>query len=389
MPAAEPPKTFCPNCRRFLIPSEIFWSCWQPLTEDQLRSRKTDDEDSKAWDMTSQEGDDDDGFQWELKCCYTLNNNQAKECSSCGKNRATEESRNACQYCGSELPAFLEGLDPSTITVTGPSGAGKSHYIVALHEWWSTYLGDIGLSHFSAMGHRTEAAFEKMRSMVVDHKKVLPATVKNRMISFSWQILPPAAFNKPGILITLPDVSGERLYDVRALNENRHYRHAGGIIFLLDADRFGYGASSGTRVRPAADHMRVANAMIQDMRSRLSQQEWTDIPIAVCVNKVDTLLGDPHWDNIINRIIPQHEGGFDLAACNARSHAIRETLWQSPASRPIVNLMDNNFVQVKYFGVATLGGMADSGKDVDLSPISVEDPFLWLLYARGYISAKP
>ena len=384
---SEEPRTFCPTCRKFLSSEEVYWSCWRLLPDD-LPVAGPD-----VHSAARESFDDDDGvFQKESAGCYTLNERGKNTCSNpvCGLPRVAEESRDACRYCKSELPNFLQGLEPKTLTVTGPSGAGKSHYIIALHEWWTYFLGDLGLGHFSAMGRNNEIIFDKMRHAVVDLKQPLPQTRKGDKISFSWQIMPPASYNQSGLLITLPDVSGERLYDARALNENRHYWYAGGIIFLMDADRLGGAAyTHGSKVRPAADHMRVANAMIQDFRSRMPGGEWTEIPIAVCVNKVDTLLTrDPEWDQIINRIIPEHVGGFDLASCDARSSRIRSLLWQAPASKPVVNLIDNNFVQVRYFGIATLGGSAEPGgtQPLDLNPISVEDPFLWLLYARGYIN---
>jgi hypothetical protein len=126
--------------------------------------------------------------------------------------------------------------------------------------------------------------------------------------------------------------------------------------------------------------------MIQDLKSRLSPAEFRNMPIAVCVNKIDMLSRlDSSWDHAI-ATDPRHNKGFDFNGCNQRNFEIQRMLLGHRSTANVTTLLNNTFENVMFFGMATLGCEVVPGQPIQWRPQSVEDPFLWLLWHLGYVN---
>jgi hypothetical protein len=52
------------------------------------------------------------------------------------------------------------------------------------------------------------------------------------------------------------------------------------------------------------------------------------------------------------------------------------------------NIIETGFAAYEYFGVSSLGEQPQNDHLSRVSPLRVEDPFLWLLYKLGLINGK-
>ncbi len=380
------PLPYCPNCRHDLPEVIESWICLHSRETGQNVDGSADD--LGGFQFTDDGSGDDSPFQSEDEICGKFNPG-GDSCNTCGKPKRKGTAEVVCPKCSMELPNVGE-TECRTMTVTGPSGAGKSHYIIALHTWWSQHLKDFELVAVPAMGSRLKKAFKQFQNHVLRNKKKLNATEGGKMISFSWNIKSKDGA-RPGILVTLPDVSGERLLTSRYLIANRHYHHAAGVIFLVDADRIIFSDNSGddvgsTKRGDPADHFEVAEAMISDFERRLAPEVIRNTPIAICVNKLDKLRSyDARWEEIARNYTPTHDGYFDIQTCHARSEHIREVLFDDPDLSNALGLLEASFDNVMYFVMATIGSESETLK---LMPVAVEDPFLYQLWHLNYVHAN-
>jgi hypothetical protein len=388
---------YCPNCRHEIDEGTLGWFCRRlrsPLAANvATRSAAEASVDAHYGDEPSRTGSFTHARK-EGKLCGRYNPPGSSACTAewCvagpeGGAKKRPHFWDACSFCGMEVPNLDPNVSARTITIAGPSAAGKTHYIVALNEWWNKFLPHLGLMASPAMGRQVIELFKAMRNQVINQKAMLPATPPGDMISFSWQILPPAFSGKQGLLCTLPDVSGERLLDVNALAENRHFHHAAGVILLLDGARIAVShelaSPDSLKVGDTMDHHELVLSMIQDMRERLDGPTFCAMPIAVCINKVD-LLGqlDRDWEDLHVTYQCDHSNGFDVDTCTQRSHAIASLLRSHGETAAIERLCVNNFDNVMFFAMATIGSDVTP---VRFRPYCVEDPFLWMLWHLGML----
>jgi len=372
---------YCPNCRFPFKSPPTGWICLQSLPNGKLVDPNGGGIDAEATKFFS--GDSDEiPYHDEPDLCNAFTPEGTVCCNpKCGVEKEPGLYDTACPNCLQPLPQIRD-IDPRTITVTGPSGAGKTHYIVALAEWWKGHLPYYGLTAVPAMADGIHSAFRGFHRRITRKESVLGATPSGKTISFSWQILPSDPAKGNGLLMTLPDVSGERVLKPSFLKANRYYHFTSGVVFLLDGDRIIYDDDPTTipddDLRDPVDHYDVATAMVSDFESRLSFEEMAHIPIAVCVNKIDKLRKhDSRWEDLTGKYIPNHSGHFDEGTCAERSLAIREVLWSNPDTTPLITLLEGKFDNVMFFTIATLGS---DREEVEFMPVAVEDPFLYLMW---------
>jgi hypothetical protein len=383
---------YCPNCRHDLDEQALGWICWRISAGPVNVAPGAADSQAAAvhYGKTKVEY----RGQREPTLCEHYNSPEADVCMSreCGAPKVPGRFRPACSICEMELPSLTD-LSSHAITIAGPASAGKTHYIVAVNEWWTNHLPALGPTVLPAMGRRLTERFETLRRRVIDQSSTLEATVAGEMISFSWQILPQGGTTQ-GLLLTLPDASGERMLDQWALAENRHFHFCSGIILILDGDRVAVAHQLPVQSkRDPSDHLKLINAMLLDLNSRLTPQERSGIPIAVCVNKVDMLSSrSEQWERLMATHNPDHDGYFDYRGCADRSAEIEALLLSKAGTKAIVHLLKNNFMHVMFFAMATIGSSpavdGGEGGTIVFAPFAVGDPFLWLLWQLGIVEME-
>ena len=88
------------------------------------------------------------------------------------------------------------------------------------------------------------------------------------------------------------------------------------------------------------------------------------LPIAVCINKVDTLAKyDDRWGAIIRDYTPDHNGYCDVVTCHDRSNAIEELMLEHPdTGSACVHLCEGFPEKHMFFTVATIGSDDAAGR---------------------------
>ena len=371
---------YCPNCRTPLQASKVGWICWNTIAKN-VRIPTAGSAQQDADDVFSSAPQADQRHaNHEADLCEEYNPAGVTICNKCKKQK--DRFLMGCPSCFEELQD-IRNVNPKSIVITGPSNAGKTHYIVALYQWWVANLDTYDLKIRDSMGFKTLKEFKRRLANVMGQKK-LEANITGEMLSFSWVIRPTSDPTRLGILCSLPDISGERLTDPRYLAANHHYDFTAGIILILDGDRIAVAQKlmRADDKRPAQDNFAVVDAMVRDFELRFGtkfDEEMKKIPIAICINKVDNLqTRHPGWDSIMVDYVPEHNGGLDISTVDERSKRIEELLAEKPGTKPLLSLL-RSFPVKMFFAMAAIGNEPE-GDHLTFEPLSVEDPFLWLIW---------
>jgi hypothetical protein len=176
-----------------------------------------------------------------------------------------------------------------------------------------------------------------------------------------------------------------------------HYRyisHADGIIFLLDPLQIPSIQSRLSAMNlPALDPHAAPEDLVMRLQGlfkkegKLHAKQKVKVPIAFTLSKIDTLQPLLEPGSALERPA-LHMGFLDLDEVQSVSTEIASYLreWISPNFCTIIN---DGFTHYSYFGVSSLGEAPDKNNRIHVvSPLRVEDPFLWIIYNLGLIKGK-
>lgn len=382
---------FCPTCVRYVPETELAWICLRPLRSAAGKAarlvepggavRKADRAAEKLYGKEAAAGYLGEPHR---SLCRHRNEPGATVCASdrCAGPRDPKLScgLHLTEECETELTHM--DAPARTFSIAGPPGTGKTHYVLGLRKWWVLNLDRFGLTASDYMSRDSQGLFDLYWKTVVEEQQKLDTTVPGQTGCFSWLIRKLRDPKDPGIICSVPDVSGEDLHTVEKLRESQYFTHTSGIIFLVDGDRLARFRGLKEYHYDPMDHVTQLRTMIAWFDKAHSDPNWRKFPIAVCVNKVDSLAKlDSRWDEVIQNNIPHHNQTFDFRASEARSDAIRTLLLQHADSRAIVEHV-KTFEHFMYFAIATIG----SGEEkFTFRPMNVEDPFLWISWHMGII----
>jgi len=329
------------------------------------------------------------------------------------------------------------------VAVVGDGDAGKTHYIIALHEWWNDKLGDF---RYSAAWTGTETdheVFKRIVRKVVGRRQRAHTTLSTAGTNaFIWDFRSSlrGRFRAPRpFYFFYHDTAGEHLTNPRTNYEYSGYVIAADMLLLvIDGERLQVVRNrlypGGTTAEPVKDEPPSGEAadddyshleadlppgsdaqetaaskedtildaseglenLIRLLREQTNAKEGRiPIPIAVCINKSDSVakVMETYKQTIERR--PEHDGYFDLPTCDAASNAIEEHLIEELKQGSLVQKVRAHFVDHMFFATSTLGsgpddlrGRDDQERYAHWAPLGVEDPFLWILWKLGRIPAR-
>jgi hypothetical protein len=176
--------------------------------------------------------------------------------------------------------------------------------------------------------------------------------------------------------------------------EARYICFASGIIFLLDplqidAVRQQVPEQILPKLETAAEPTFIVERLRElfERQFRLSPTTRVKTPVAFVLSKMDVLLPiiDP---GSAMKLTGEHFGYFNLADSQS-VHTEIENYLQNWMGSGFSNRVQSNFTKYHYFGVSSLGRAPDvKGNLETISPIRVEDPFLWILCQLGFIKSR-
>ncbi len=119
----------------------------------------------------------------------------------------------------------------------------------------------------------------------------------------------------------------------------------------------------------------------------LSPEQKIKAHIAFALSKVDALQPILEAGSPLRRP-SQHPGVLDLTDVQAVNTDIRDYLATWIHDSFVIGIK-HNFASYNFFGISSFGEQPDKDKKLRMiSPLRVEDPFLWILYKIGFIECS-
>lgn len=323
---------------------------------------------------------------------------QDATCDSCHNISRTR----ICPACHFELTQDVGQIDQRIIAIIGGRATGKSHYIASLITRLQHVVGKNFNLTIRMLGDDTQARWDRdFYTPLFIRKTVLQPT---RTAEVNSQVKAPLIFRitlnnglyRRAINISFFDSAGEDMTSLNTMSvQNRYICYANGIIFLLDPLQIPSVRESlrGTFKLPDMDPRASPENIVGRLRDLFERQfnmkptQKVKVPIAFTLSKADTLLPLIDPGSAIRRP-GEHVGHVDLDDVQSVSTEISNyfSTWISPNFCDIIN---NNFSSYRYFGVSSLGEQPDAHDHLStVSPLRVEDPFLWILSELGLIRGK-
>lgn len=308
-----------------------------------------------------------------------------------------------CPNCHNELPITAGKVPSNIISIVGASQVGKSVYMTSLIHT----LQHITADHFDAACMPLNAEISrKFRTLyeepLFERGDLLASTQKEKMQEpFIFQFVFKDE-SKPPLTLVFFDVAGEGMVDQDYLGlHGQHIKNSAGILFMVDPLQI---RSIRERIRlqsrgeeenwiPQYDEPRdVVLTMFGDFIA-YQEKNKTDIPTAVVLTKSDMLHSLAEEDgeylrsnsNIFNNMV--HRKWLNLTEFNNIDGEVRRFI--EKVDKPFKGTMDVYFSNTGYFAVSALGSNPVNQRIQGVvTPIRVDEPFIWLLYKLKYIEGR-
>ncbi|GGD59352.1 TRAFAC clade GTPase domain-containing protein [Paenibacillus nasutitermitis] len=311
--------------------------------------------------------------------------------------------RRLCPRCHNELPVTAGKVPSNIISIIGASQVGKSVYMTALIHT----LQNTTANHFDAACMPLNAEISRKfrtnyEEPLFERGDLLASTQKEKMQEpFIFQFVFKDV-TKPPLTLVFFDVAGEGMVEQDYLGlHGQHIKNSAGILLMVDPlqirsirekIRMNLGDKPGEWVSQYDEPRDVVLTMFGDFIA-YQENNKTDIPTAVVLTKSDMLhsLKDEDGEyiksnsNIFNNIV--HRNFFNLTEFENIDGEIRRFI--EKVDRPFKGTMDVYFKDTAYYAVSALGSNpVDQKLQTVVSPIRVDEPFIWLLYKLNYIEGR-
>jgi hypothetical protein len=308
-----------------------------------------------------------------------------------------------CPECHNELPVTA-GKHPSNIvSIVGATSVGKSVYMTSLiHTLQHATANNFDAACIpldNVISRRFRQTYE---IPLFENGNLLQSTVKtNRQEPFIFQFVFKDESRAPLTLVFF-DVAGEGMTDQDYIKLHAaHIKNSAGILFLVDPMQirairekliYQMGEKPGEIVGQSDEPREVVISLFGDFIAH-QENSKTSIPTAVVLTKSDLLHALKHEDgeyirtnsNVFRNVT--HKGYLNLAEYENINGEVRRFL--EKVDVPFVNAMDVYFKDTSYFAVSALGSNpVDQQVRGIISPIRVDEPFIWLLYKLGVIEGR-
>lgn len=303
-----------------------------------------------------------------------------------------------CPYCHNELPVTSGRGPTSIISVVGASQVGKSVYMTCLLYVLEHYAAESLGGAIIAGNSEYNAEIKENQKVIFEYNKVLEPTPKEHVdplianLRFKDDSRPPITF-------AFYDVPGEGMTDKAYIEKHgEHIRNSDGIIFLVDPLQMRTLRKKLNLLNKeesgdfTAKYQEPKDIIVYFYENFIAKESGaaTDIFAAVVVTKTDMLknLNDEEYLSPNSNIFKasSYNSYFDLEEFENVNGEMKRFLGKADA--PFKAAMETYFRNTAYFGVSSLGSNPKNfeiDNSVAVTPLRVEEPFLWLLYKMKYI----
>lgn len=315
-------------------------------------------------------------------------------CPTC-KSPLTER---LCPSCGYAVLNEDDSVPTIPISIVGAEGCGKSNYLsVAVDQLRRRVSKVYDCALYPLGGDETISQY--------DTRYYQPLFVRGQCISSTQQeevtpLLYSLIFSKQpasgrSCNLTLYDACGANFKSERVMADyNRSVYNARGILFFIDPFQIAAVRENAKSTgRPVSDDdastlLSRTIHLIRQGGGRKNIRRKIDIPIAVCLTKLDAIrsLLDPS-SFLLYQSRHVKNPRFDLPDFNSTSLEI-QSLLESWSEVEIVNQVTSQFADYGFFGLSSLGNPPSDTNSINhIAPHRVLDPLLWVLWKNKVIMA--
>ncbi|MDP4143308.1 MAG: hypothetical protein Q8936_02320 [Bacillota bacterium] len=302
-----------------------------------------------------------------------------------------------CPYCHNILPNTSGRGPTKVISVIGSSQAGKSVYMTSLLYTLERYTAERFNASLTAGSSKYNEEIKQNQRIIFEYNKMLDPTPKQH-IDPLIENLKFKDDSRPAGTFVFYDIPGEGMSDQVYIDKHgAHIKNSDGIIFLVDPLQMRSirkkltitnKEDKGDFTERYQEPKDIVVNLIENFIMKQSG-ERTNIPTAVVVTKSDMLknLNDEDYISENSNAFRncEHKTFFNFNEFDNIDGEIKR--FMSKVNSPFKGVMDTYFSNTAYFAVSALGGNPRnlSMGDGVVTPIRVDEPFLWLLYQMGYI----
>ena len=310
-------------------------------------------------------------------------------------------NKRLCPHCHFELSHDAGQIDDHVIAIIGGREAGKGHYVATLIHRLEHEVSPAFNSTLRMLGDDTRRRYEDdYRTPLIWQKSLLQPTQSAAVFS---QTKTPMVFRltskhgagKRAVNLSFFDSAGEDMQSLDVMSaETRYICNSAGILFLLDSLQIdAVRQQLSPDILPARDIRADPTHIVERLRelferqSGLSATTRIKTPVAFVLSKIDALMPIVSPGSALRRT-GEHFGQFNLADAQSVHTEIRNYLdtWMGSG---FSNRVEMDFANFQFFGVSSLGQTPSTRGELEtVSPLRVEDPFLWLLFQLGLIKGR-
>ncbi len=305
-----------------------------------------------------------------------------------------------CPVCHNLIPPGVEEEGNKIFVILGPKGVGKSHYIAVLINQLKNIISPEFNGVLNAATDGTTLKYRDMyyRRLFEEKRKLAPT----KSYDVSDESREPLIYylrifdnDHPKVYtFAFFDTAGEDLTSsdrMMSLSLNSFISKAAGLVYLVDplqARHINQKIRVDNKPPVGPDESDMLNNVCQIIRAgrKIKAKDKIDIPLAVCLTKSDVLFKAPENEEEDSVLfgpssalhIPREHGKYDRENFEQINAELEEYLRRN---------IGENFIQIVngfgdhcYFAVSSLGcNPTGSSLPRGISPMRVEDPFIWLL----------
>jgi len=316
-------------------------------------------------------------------------------CSECGE----AMSLRVCPDCGFEVDAEEMRRGFLSVSILGNGGCGKSNYLAVLIDQLRGEMCKVyGCTLYPTGGDRTMNYYEReYRRPLYDQGVCVSSTLQEDLNPLTYTLLfdEQVGQTSKSVGLAFYDSCGAKLENQQEMAAlGRRLYTSGGILLLVDPSQL-----PTIRAARKAKNLSILPSDAQALLLRtvhlvraglaIGQTEMKiDIPIAVCLTKLDTLI--PHLNPASFVGAPSRSlrkamlNRADVSSCNLEMMA----LFESWGAGEFVRHVRSQFSSFCFFGLSSLGCEPGNQNEVArVTPHRVLDPLLWLLWQGKILRA--
>lgn len=309
-----------------------------------------------------------------------------------------------CPTCHNMIPPGAEEEGNKIFVILGPKGVGKSHYIAVLINQLKNAISSEFNGVLNAANDSTTIKYRDVyyRRLYEEKRKLQPTLSfgssedSREPLIFYLRILNS---DRPQVFtFAFFDTAGEDLVTTNRMmqvNLNAFISLASGIVYLVDPLQVKYinqriQVDNKPEVGPNATD--ILNNICQIIRTnkKIKSKDKIDIPIAVSLTKSDVLYKSSENEEERKVLfglnsslhIPREHGKYDAENFDQINAELEEYIRRTIGIeflQLVRSFKDYSFFAVSALGCNPTGNSLPRG----VSPMRVEDPFIWLLNKEG------